>query len=265
MKPCKSTYKSKVKWFSHLSIVGLLCLFLIQQNQISSLNFANINLKNEMLQTPYQINFSSPTKIVESTSLYNVPRNTLYSNYSVFYQPLGYNSYQAIGSAVGIGKNRLLSAGHVFLESDESPSPGKFKIGIYDEDGINLRLVDLKIINISDSSNLDLALLEVNDELPYFYELEDLSIYNSAKVGDWHYSIGGPMGVPPYHISFGTLTSKDFLGFVLYSLDVAPGNSGGAMYSAKSNKLVGIVVRGAGAITLAVPLYKILFFLHQTP
>lgn len=67
---------------------------------------------------------------------------------------------------------------------------------------------------------------------------------NNAEVGDDVFVVGHPSGLPT-KIAGGAQVRSQAQGYFVANLDTYGGNSGSAVFSAKTNEVVGILVRGA--------------------
>jgi hypothetical protein len=145
--------------------------------------------------------------------------------------------YEPAGTAIGVSKRQLICCAHELDKVNDN-----IFLDIFDDDGVFDRRLPLSIVK--SSTNDDLCLLSTDQDLPYFVD-----IYKNKKfeVGDWVYAIGSRMGCTPYAISFGSCSTKNFEespGKLGCSLEVFGGNSGGGLYEADGNTLIGVVEGG---------------------
>lgn len=203
---------------------------------------------------------SGQHKEEQSTSKSNlpqIPKNVLFSSYRICLRGTsnGVYSIGIIGSAVGISKHTLLTAAHL-----ETPvqmlhlDPGyTYMVDVFDEDGIELHLFDATMTKkILQPTGQDLAILEIKEELPHYVKF-DPSV--KTDVGDWVYTIGAQSGQSPFNVGWGQVASKmheEFHDLWQTSVSVSGGNSGGGVFDARTNKLIGIMVRGQ-QLSLFVP------------
>lgn len=190
-------------------------------------------------------------------NLPQIPKNVLYSSYRICLRGTvgGVSSIGIIGSAVGIDKHTLLTAAHL-----ETPAqmlhldPGyTYMVDVFDEDGIEVRLFDATMTKkILLATGNDLAILTIKEDLPHYVKFDpDVK----TDVGDWVYTIGAQSGQSPYNVGWGQVASKmheEFHDLWQTSLAVSGGNSGGGVFDARTNKLIGIMVRGQ-QLSLFVP------------
>lgn len=161
------------------------------------------------------------------------------------------------GSGVAVGDGLILTAAHMvddaLMITVEIAVPGL--------DG--MRKYVGEVVKLGNADNVDLALVRIDCPplaLATYGSREE--IYQGAAV----LIIGSPGGVGPYVVSQGWVASakshEGGLG-ILASNGIYPGNSGGAVYSAKSGRLIGILVagvRGAPNVAFFMPIWDILEF-----
>ena len=253
---------NKTRWFYPISVVLLTICLLIQQKTLNNHSEA-IESINISVTTP-----GSVTRIeglgVPEYLMPEIPKDTIFSSYRVSYEISSEKSkiiYFGLGSATGYAPRELISCAHLFTKDSD---PTHYKLDIFDKNGIFSRRIPFKIEKLSEE--LDLAKLVVDENLPYYTELETIENFNNIGIGDWVFIIGAAGGQSPFHITWGEVSSKafeDIPELFQTSALVAPGNSGGAVRLAKTGKQIGVLVRGGQTISLFVPLTVISKFLMK--
>lgn len=195
---------------------------------------------------------------IEKQVALRIPYNNLRSTYSLSVEmasiyDLSKLSYEVRGTAVAIGPHTLLSAAHIPLKIAEEV-PGAqvkdipFYIDIRDLDGKVVGRTKATFIKMGDYDDVDLCLMEVPIDLPEYIKLPHINTLSEFEIGDPLYLIGAQLGMSPYNISYGALSTKCIK--ILpqcwqISAQSAGGNSGGAVFNFKNHELVGICVRTA--------------------
>jgi len=182
----------------------------------------------------------------------SIPQKLIHSSVKI-------NRMRGNGSGVYLGNRWILTAYHVVkgagpIRAHFSTSEHKASVEI-----------DCKIVHVDKS--WDLALLEVED-VPYFARGARLGKDNPV-VGDPLIIIGAPVGVSDKTATVGFFAGSKGQWWQT-SNAVFFGNSGGGVYSANDERLVGICVKGIGSmfsmapnIALIVPLPEIKRFLKN--
>lgn len=175
----------------------------------------------------------------------------------------------ATGTAVAISKRNIITAGHGKIMARQGIPEGlgtiHYYLQVFDKDGIMIRQMQAtnKQEQFDEESGMDLMELTVEEDLPHHVEIDGKAT-NDLGIADWLYAIGSAGGASPYNITWGQLSSKWSETHILLwqsSVPVVTGNSGGGIYRAKDNKLVGIMVRGQGTISFFLPVDVIARFL----
>lgn len=187
-----------------------------------------------------------------------VEDNAIFSSYRVSIRGLVFSImddptiWHGIGSAVAFNSHQLITANHV--SSYHTQSGVEYAIDIYDADGVLSKSVPAEVVK--EDADLDLAMLEVKVDLPFFTKFEGKEDFSKMRVGQWNYTIGAHFGMNPYVIKWGQFVSRHdetLPALCMSSAVVAPGSSGGAIYDASTGLVCGIVVRGNDTLTLFVP------------
>lgn len=221
-----------------------------------------------------------PIKVVkiETQVALRIPYNNIRSTYSISVEMSNLSdltklTYDVRGTAVAIGAHTLLSAAHIPLKIAEE-TPGTqvkdipFYIDIRDLDGKVVGRTKATFTKIGDYNDADLCLMEVPIDLPEYINLPNISTLSELEIGDPLYLIGAQLGLAPYNVSYGALSTKCMT--VLpqcwqISALSAGGNSGGPAFNFRNHKLIGICVRTAhdymnNNCTSIIPLKTILEF-----
>ncbi len=268
--------KSKKNYDFKLLAISLLTIgFLLQQvtiyNLQSSVNYLayaygasiapkHINPKNlHFILTDNHVT-SEPVSPYDS-----ITQNTIFSNYriSYFVGPGGQGDatgFTGMGTAVAVSKRVLVTASHVIFDEIVD----KYRLDLFSDSGVLTNRVKFHVAK--NSPDLDLAIIIVDEDLPNFVEVEELNVFNKLKIGSCNYIVGGALGLSPYNITLGTISSKScsyFPGLYQSSAIVSGGNSGGGVYNFKTNKLIGILVKGGGSVSLFVPITSVIMLLNS--
>lgn len=181
-----------------------------------------------------------------------IPEQILYSHYRLVAKVGDKNV--CCGTGIGIGPRRILTAEHVVREGTT------FELDFFDNDGNEIKTIGLHLIGKSFEE--DLALLETNEDLPYYNELDT---HGSFEVGAWGYIVGAAHATAPYNTYLGVFASKcgptKFPHLWQIAVAVPPGESGGGVYNAETNKLVGVCTRSREGFTLFVNIQTVENFL----
>lgn len=206
---------------------------------------------------------------------YDTPKEIVFSQYrvciSLEIEHKGHDFVvsQAMGTAIAIGKKKLITAAHGEMIVHKGVPPGfgdiKYSIQLFNDEGFMVHSVTATVKNkiFDEVSGMDLVVLEVADDLPHCVEL-DAAV--KIDVTDWVYVVGAAFGASPYNITWGQLSAKwsDEAPLQWQSSAAAvTGNSGGGVYCAKTNKLIGLVVRGGGPISFFIPANVIASFVNE--
>lgn len=230
--------------FPLISVVTLLCLFNTSLPVLPNTVFRRAQvIPNNVIRSQYSISL----KMKESPE-------------AEFVDKVG-------GTAVAIGPRKLVSAAHVFLAVEKmSGFPYQmipFQIDLRDRKGEVIERIRVQVTKIIDG--LDLALLEVPQDLPNYISLGTEKAFERLEIGANLYIIGAQYGLSPYNISHGNLSSKyieNRPGIWQISTTAFGGNSGGGVFEEDTNEFVGIVVSiasannesGGGNVTFIIPL-----------
>ena len=167
--------------------------------------------------------------------------------------------------AAGRARTYVLTAWHIVQEEVAGSS---IEIDFY-EDGQPSRTERGKVV-VHDST-LDLALIEIDMAAPHRFlaQLPDRQHMQALRIFTTIYAIGCPLGYPPMPTS-GELTSRDkVLDGNHYWMVNAPtifGNSGGGIYTAQSQHLIGVLSRISAyknMIDVAVPHMGLVTPIHR--
>lgn len=184
-----------------------------------------------------------------------VPKSILYSHYRIVAKVDGEGV--ACGTGIAISSRRILTAAHVIEDGTT------YELDMFEEDGKELRTIPLHLIKTAPKD--DLALLEADEDLPYWNDL-DLGDYS---VGSWGYVVGAAHGTVPYNAYFGVFASKHGPWKIptcgQMALTVPPGESGGGVYSTETNQLVGVFIRSKEGLAFFVQAKMISEFLSSVP
>jgi hypothetical protein len=165
----------------------------------------------------------------------------------------------------GRARSYILTAWHIV---QEEVSGAAIEIDFY-EDGQPTRTERGKLV-VHDAT-LDLALIEVDMASPHRFlaNLPDRTEMQQVRIFTAIYAIGCPLGYPPMPTS-GQLTSRDkVLDGNHYWMVNAPtifGNSGGGIYTAQSQHLIGVLSRISAyknMIDVAVPHMGLVTPIHR--
>ena len=140
--------------------------------------------------------------------------------------------------------------------------PNKIFLDTFDSDAVLIERVKVKVervlFNASKESKYDLALISVEKPLKHFVSL-DLK-RPKLEIGDPLYLIGAAMGDVPYTIKHGELTAykgRYVPNHWFISIPAIHGQSGGGVFNAETNKMIGIICRSYGSTSLLMPLSRI--------
>jgi S1-C subfamily serine protease len=176
-------------------------------------------------------------------------------------------------SGVAISPTRIITAGHCTAAAKSMPL---FK-GVAMTDGkIRVRLSNGKIVLatiladsfVNDGSNetaRDVALLHIEGDVkaPAVAQLGDS---DSVAVGDQLAIVGNTFGELTYSFTIGVVSyvnRKLSLGtFIQTDTLAGPGNSGGPVFN-MDGEVVGILTRGGGGVSLALPINDVIQHLHE--
>jgi hypothetical protein len=218
-------------------------------------------------KTPPVINLSL-FKVTQVIKDVEIPKINIKSSYSI--SVVINEKNQVIGSAIGIGHRKLLTAAHLAVHAREMISNAEFKLNLYDiNTGIRLRQTPIKFTRVGIPGEIDLAIAETEEDIPYFINIpENLNEFSKITPGDELYVIGAQSAKSPYHVSFGYISAKintDMNFTYQISASVYGGNSGGGVYLKNSNALIGVLIatyRESSNISAMIPLDLILPFLN---
>jgi len=248
--------------------VLLLALSLIQQATLNKLTDSVVNInRSQVVQLPVKPVLSQVPLVSApfQASMPEIPRENIRASYRVSYfvgaEGGDSSGFAGIGAATALTDNSLLSCAHLFSEDADYT---KYRLDIHNDKGILINRIPLAVERIS--GTLDLAILKVDYVLPFKASLLETASFEGMELGDIVYTIGASGGLAPYNITAGYLASKasePFPDLYQASFIVIGGNSGGAVYDAKSNKIIGVLTRGGGNISLFVPLNAVIEFLKQ--
>lgn len=176
--------------------------------------------------------------------------------------------------AAGRARSYILTAWHIV---QEEVAGAAIEIDFY-EDGQPSRTERGKVV-VHDAT-LDLALIEVDMASPHRFlaHLPDRPSMQTLRIFTSIYAIGCPLGYPPMPTS-GELTSRDkVLDGNHYWMVNAPtifGNSGGGIYTAQSQHLIGVLSRisayknmidvAVPHMGLVTPIHRVYDWLDTTP
>lgn len=157
-------------------------------------------------------------------------------------------------SATAMDARHLLGAGHCGTHK------GTFTCDLFDtKTGHFNHSIPMKCLTFDEK--LDLALFEVDEDLPHFHKPE----FADAVVGHAAVVIGAPHGWSPYHCAVGivaALQSEPEAGNIEIAASSWHGASGGGVYDDKFN-FIGVLVAGAEATVLVVPSATVKTFLEN--
>lgn len=206
----------------------------------------------------------------EEMKLPKIPKENIRSQYRLIFRTkieigtgITLYSYDISGTAFGISKNQLICCAH---EIEEKTSNINYALDLFDDDGVVYKkmLVDIKKLD----RKRDLCLLETKEDLPFFIDVDKNK--KPAEIGDWVYLIGARLGSVPYAISWGNHVSNKHEikpELMASTATVFMGNSGGGMFEAENNTLIGVVQGCHGktfsAFSLYVPLKDVREFLKD--
>jgi S1-C subfamily serine protease len=175
-------------------------------------------------------------------------------------------------SGVAVSKTRVITAGHcteaaksISLQRGVALTDGNVKLRLS-----NGKLVFAKILvseSISTEKNeeaRDVALLEIIDgEAPAVAVLGDSDM---VAVGDQLAIVGNTFGELTYSFTIGVVS---FVGrqlsvgtFIQTDALAGPGNSGGPVFD-MDGQLIGILTRGGGGVSLAIPINDQIKHIHE--
>lgn len=202
------------------------------------------------------LTFSFSFAHCEDFKLPKPPKENIYSNYRLcvkasilMFETIHLYSYEELGTAVGIGKRNIICCAHEIEDKNNS-----YALDIFDDDGVFKKRIDVSVKKVDYPK--DLCLLESKEDLPYFVDIDKNTV--PVQVGDWTYCIGARLGSVPYAISWGNLVTKSFEklpAFSATSMIIFKGNSGGSVFDADTNSLVGIISRAYSREAFAYSLY----------
>lgn len=179
-----------------------------------------------------------------------IPHQVLYSHYRIVAKVAG--DGVNCGTGVAISKREILTASHVVEEGET------FELDIFDADGQEIKTIPLRF-KTADKS-LDLALLESDEDLPIYNDLDP----GEFEIGSHGYVVGCSHATVPFNVYVGVFASKHgpnrfcFMGQI--AITSPPGVSGGGVYN-DSHKLVGILLRSREGFSFFLKIKDVLGFL----
>ncbi len=149
-------------------------------------------------------------------------------------------------SGVLIGPDLILTAGHCVRTQEDCTSARwvlnfhRSKLSVPREDVYScVEIMDRQ----EDDSGTDYAVLRLDRVAPQYQSLNIELSPNALSVGEPILVLGYPGG-RPLRSTTGTVRSTNDLGFFVGNPDTYGGNSGSPVFSLRSGKLVGVLVRG---------------------
>lgn len=191
-------------------------------------------------------NYASTVALVKKESWENYVKglsDTLEEAYGGM-EVFNWKSQEAVAfcSGVLVSKNKVLTANHC-IPSLEACRDSLVVFG-YEGEGASkkARAVKCSALVSKSASKLDYAVIQLAEEMSDI-ELPEVEQKSSLAVGEELYMLGHPLGALR-KISTGRVRAEAQNGIIIATLDSFEGNSGSPVFSAKTNKLIGISVAG---------------------
>ena len=242
--------------------------------QLSALSFSALAANSTPIFTPdviygpdnrqdvYQVTDPTVREIADSTAAM-IPNSSLKKNadgtvtataetFGSYFnlcssEPFRDQPSAAMCSASLVGPDLIATAGHCvdtyscknnsFVFNYQMKDAKTMPLNFQSDDVYNC----VEVIAREQTANQDYALIRV-DRKVVGHRVLALS-QDPVTVGDDIYVIGHPSGIPT-KVSGGAKVRSVKTGFFMANLDTYGGNSGSAVFSAKTNEIVGILVRG---------------------
>jgi S1-C subfamily serine protease len=194
-----------------------------------------VMLALQMTLVGYMVYFYAtfPDKIEQNITVRQEYRPTKISPHFL-YTSVRIKTNTGLGSGVIISPKRILTAAHVV---DDVGKGGTIWVSWQDEKGSYSNVASVTAIDAA----RDLALLTISGNVSFAHIA---SIYDGKlEWGDPVLTVGGPTGRYPVPSPGTFVHSGESNGMDMIKGEIAPGNSGGAVFDANTGQIIGIASR----------------------
>lgn len=182
---------------------------------------------------------------------YNIPFQSLEAKMSLCTQERFFNQpTAAFCSGFLIAPNKIMTAGHCIENLDDCEKTAFiFDYRMANKDQYFGKFPNIylckKVLGQSKNNNgVDFAIIEIDEEVPDRTPLT-LSTNTEIAVNDPVFTIGHPSGLPAKITDNGHIRNIKYNeGYFVTNLDTYGGNSGSAVFNARTHEVEGILVRG---------------------